>query len=117
MKFRKSMLSASIVTALMFAVSAQAQDTTSQNQTTSSNQNQKQNQKQKQTATGEQTNTNGQSNTQQLETIQVVGIRASLQKSLETKRNANASLMRSPPRTSANFQPPTWLKRWRRSLV
>ncbi|MGH8146335.1 MAG: TonB-dependent receptor [Rhodanobacteraceae bacterium] len=82
MKFRKSMLSASIAAALLFAATAQASGAPQQDQTTTNNQ--------QQTATGQQSGT--QSSVQKLGTIQVVGIRASLWKSLQTKRNANATV-------------------------
>ncbi|MGH8191445.1 MAG: TonB-dependent receptor [Rhodanobacteraceae bacterium] len=90
MKFRKSILSASIATALLFAATAQAQNTSPQNNGTNG-QPQSQTQTQTQTAaTGAQTNSGDQSNPQQLQTVQVVGFRASLMKSLETQRAANA---------------------------
>jgi len=57
MKYRKSILSAAIVTSLAFG--AHAQDATQQPQATATD----------------------------LDTVQVVGIRASLEKSLDTKRN------------------------------
>ena len=84
MKFRKSMLSASIATALLFAAAAQAQNASPQSSTDQSSP------QQKQTGNGQQTNSSHPSQVQQLQTIQVVGIRASLKASLETKRNANA---------------------------
>ncbi len=67
MKFRKSMLSASIAAALVFAATAQAQSASPQNQTG-----------------------NQQHQPQQLETVQVVGIRASQALSLDTKKEANS---------------------------
>ncbi|MGH8112062.1 MAG: TonB-dependent receptor plug domain-containing protein, partial [Rhodanobacteraceae bacterium] len=94
MKFRKSMLPASIAAALLFAGAAQAQGTSpqgaapdpQQTQTTSA-----------QDPAGQQAQTTDQSGTlqpqptpQELEAIQVVGFRASLMKSLETQRAANA---------------------------
>ncbi|MGH8154923.1 MAG: TonB-dependent receptor, partial [Rhodanobacteraceae bacterium] len=94
MKFRKSMLPASIAAALLFAGAAQAQGSSpqgaapdpQQTQTTSA-----------QDPAGQQAQTTDQSGTlqpqptpQELETIQVVGFRASLMKSLETQRSANA---------------------------
>jgi TonB-dependent receptor len=84
MKFRKSMLSASIATALLFAAAAQAQDATAQDQTTTD-------QQQAQT-TDQQTSSSSQSDTQQLQAVQVVGIRASLWQSLQTKRAADATV-------------------------
>ncbi|HEX7324551.1 MAG TPA: TonB-dependent receptor [Rhodanobacteraceae bacterium] len=82
MKMRKSMLSASIAAALLFAATAQAQNPASQSPNAASGQAQ---------TTTSQTQTSGtSSNPQELQTITVVGIRASLMKSLETKRAANA---------------------------
>ena len=83
MKFRKSMLSASIATALLFAAAAQAQGATAQDQTTTD-------QQQAQT-TDQQTGSSSQTDSQQLQTVQVVGIRASLWQSLQTKRAADAT--------------------------
>ena len=86
MKFRKSMLSASIATALMFAAAAHAQDTAPQNQTTSGDQRQTQ-------ASSDQNNTQpGTETPQQLGTIQVVGVRAAQALSLETKKAANSQV-------------------------
>lgn len=67
MKYRKSVLSAAIVTCLGFVTHAHAQDAAAQ---------------EPQATTQEQV--------KELDTITVVGIRASLQKSLQTKRDANA---------------------------
>ncbi|HEX5353297.1 MAG TPA: TonB-dependent receptor [Rhodanobacteraceae bacterium] len=94
MKFRKSMLSASIAAALLFAAAAQAQGTSSQNQAP------KTDKQDTQTATGQQTQTTTSQNTkpgtnetpQQLGAIQVVGIRAAQALSLETKRAANSQV-------------------------
>src|SRR5690348_10085010 len=78
MKFRKSMLSASIATALMFAAAAQAQNASPQDQTTSDQQ---------------QTSQPGTKETpQQLGTIQVVGVRAAQALSIETKKAANSQV-------------------------
>ncbi|MDE2224374.1 MAG: TonB-dependent receptor [Xanthomonadaceae bacterium] len=83
MKFRKSMLSASIATALLFAAAAQAQNASPQNQTNNTDQSQaaknKQAAEQKQTA-------------QTLGTVQVVGVRAAQALSLETKKAANSQV-------------------------
>ena len=67
MCYRKSALSASILAAFLVAGTAVAQDTTNSSSSSSDS-----------------------NNPQQLQTITVTGIRASLQKSLETKRNADA---------------------------
>lgn len=85
MKFRKSMLSASIAAALMLAVAAQAQNAAPQNQTATNDQKQT-GQTTSQTTASQQ----DKQNMQQLQAIEVVGIRASLMKSLQTKRAANA---------------------------
>jgi iron complex outermembrane recepter protein len=93
MKCNKTMLSASIAAALLFTVSAQAQDTAPQNGATPSS-----DQQQPQTATGQQAQTTAapgakpgtKETPQQLGTIQVVGLRASQALSLETKRDANS---------------------------
>ncbi len=69
MNIRKSMLSVSIIAALLISAQAAAQDDTS------SDSNKQQESRQQAT---------------DLSTIQVVGIRESLQKSLETKRNADS---------------------------
>ncbi|MGH8182496.1 MAG: TonB-dependent receptor [Rhodanobacteraceae bacterium] len=82
MKFRKSMLSASIATALLFAAAAQAQNASPQNQ---ADQQQPQAAKKNQTA-------NNKEGVQTLGTIQVVGIRASQSLSLETKKAANSQV-------------------------
>src|SRR5579875_1961803 len=93
MKFRKSMLSASIATALLVATAAQAQNTSSQDQTTSSS-----NPQQTQTTSGQQTQatTSAKPGTkatpQTLGTVQVVGIRAAQALSLETKKAANSQV-------------------------
>ena len=83
MKFRKSMLSASIATALLFAAAAQAQNASPQDQTGNSDQTQaakdKQAAQQKPTA-------------QTLGTVQVVGVRAAQALSLETKKAANSQV-------------------------
>ncbi|MGH8215511.1 MAG: TonB-dependent receptor plug domain-containing protein, partial [Rhodanobacteraceae bacterium] len=87
MKFRKSMLSASIATALLFAAAAQAQDSP-QGQTTTNDQ-----QQPPQTATDQQSDsaqTKKKDTVQQLETVQVVGVRAAQALSLETKKAANS---------------------------
>lgn len=86
MKFRKSMLSASIATALMFAAAAQAQNASPQNQTTSTDQQQGQ-------TTSDQNSKPGTKETpQQLGTIQVVGVRAAQALSIETKKAANSQV-------------------------
>ena len=83
MKLRKSMLSASIATALMFAAAAQAQNASPQ--TTSTDQQQSQ--------TSDQNTKPGTKETpQQLGTIQVVGVRAAQALSLETKKAANSQV-------------------------
>jgi iron complex outermembrane receptor protein len=80
MKFRKSMLSASIATALMFAAAAQAQNASPQDQTPSDQQQ-------------SQTSQPGTKETpQQLGTIQVVGVRAAQALSIETKKAANSQV-------------------------
>lgn len=66
MKYRKSVLSAAIVTCLGFVAHVQAQEATAQDQTTPEEQ------------------------VKELDTVTVVGIRASLQQALQTKRDANA---------------------------
>ncbi|TWI05897.1 TonB-dependent receptor [Luteimonas cucumeris] len=71
MKYRRSVLSAAIVTCLGFATHAHAQDTPAQDSTA------------QETAPQQQPTT-------ELETITVTGIRASLQQALQTKRDANA---------------------------
>lgn len=71
MTHRKTMLSASIVAALMFAASAQAQNAEPQSDT------------------GEQSKTQKRT-VQELQAVQVVGISASLQQSLQIKRSANS---------------------------
>lgn len=78
MKFRKSMLSASIATALMFAAAAQAQNASPQDQTPSDQQQASQ--------------PGTQETPQQLGTIQVVGVRAAQALSIETKRAANSQV-------------------------
>jgi iron complex outermembrane receptor protein len=78
MKFRKSMLSASIATALMFAAAAQAQNASPQDQTPSDQQQASQ--------------PGTQETPQQLGTIQVVGVRAAQALSLETKKAANSQV-------------------------
>jgi len=80
MKLRKSMLSASIATALMFAAAAQAQNASPQDQTTSDQQQ-------------SQASQSGTKETpQQLGTIQVVGVRAAQALSLETKKASNSQV-------------------------
>jgi iron complex outermembrane receptor protein len=81
MKFRKSMLSASIATALLFAAAAQAQNASPQTSNTDQSQTAKDGQAadQKQTA-------------QTLGTVQVVGVRAAQALSLETKKAANSQV-------------------------
>lgn len=83
MKFRKSMLSASIATALLFAAAAQAQSASPQNQTNNTDQSQAA--KDKQAADQKQT-------AQTLGTVQVVGVRAAQALSLETKKAANSQV-------------------------
>ena len=83
MKFRKSMLSASIATALLFAAAAQAQNASPQNQTGSTDQSQAA--KDKQAADQKQT-------AQTLGTVQVVGVRAAQALSIETKKAANSQV-------------------------
>ena len=85
MKFRKSMLSASIATALMFAAAAQAQNASPQNPTNSTDQQQSQAAKDKQAADQKQT-------AQTLGTVQVVGVRAAQALSIETKKAANSQV-------------------------
>ena len=80
MKFRKSMLSASIATALMFAAAAQAQNASPQDQTPSD----QQQSQAVQPGTKE--------TPQQLGTIQVVGVRAAQALSIETKKAANSQV-------------------------
>jgi len=84
MKFRKSMLSASIATALLFAAAAQAQNASPQGQSTANDQ--------PQAGTGAQTDSTQKKKetVQQLQTIQVVGVRAAQALSLETKKAANS---------------------------
>lgn len=84
MKFRKSMLSASIATALLFAAAAQAQSASPQDQSTTTGQ------QGTQAANDQQQPAQGQSTSKTLQAVQVVGFRASLMKSLETKRAADA---------------------------
>src|SRR5690348_4008194 len=80
MKFRKSMLSASIATALMFAAAAQAQNASPQDQTPSDQQQ-------------SQTSQPGTKETpQQLGTVQVVGVCAAQALSIETKKAANSQV-------------------------
>jgi iron complex outermembrane receptor protein len=76
MKFRKSMLSASIATALLFAATAQAQNAAPQDQT------------------GDQQGqaTTQQQKLQQLETVQVVGIRNAAALSLELQKAAVSNI-------------------------
>lgn len=86
MKLRKSMLSASIATALMFAAGAHAQGAAPQNQATSGDQQQAQ-------APSDQNTKPGTKETpQQLSTIQVVGVRAAQALSIETKKAANSQV-------------------------
>jgi len=86
MKFRKSMLSASIATALMFAAAAQAQNASPQTQTTTTDQ------QQNQTSSDQNTKPATKATPQQLGTIQVVGVRAAQALSLETKKAANSQV-------------------------
>lgn len=80
MKHRKTLLAASILAALCLGSTAYAQDTSA---------NQDQSSQQSQNDSGD--NDNGQNdNVTKLGTIEVTGIRASMRKSLQTKRNANA---------------------------
>lgn len=76
MTYRKSMLSASIVAALLFTGAAFAQDTPAPQQTPTS-------------TTTAQDRADANADAQDLEGVVVTGIRASMQKSLQTKRNAN----------------------------
>ena len=85
MKLRKSMLSASIATALMFAAGAHAQGAAPQNQTTSGDQQQAQ-------APSDQNKPGTKETPQQLSTIQVVGVRAAQALSIETKKAANSQV-------------------------
>jgi iron complex outermembrane receptor protein len=80
MKFRKSMLSASIATALLFAAAAQAQNASPQSQNSDTDQQQAQANKDKKDTL------------QTLGTVQVVGVRAAQALSLETKRAANSQV-------------------------
>ncbi|WIG56229.1 MAG: N-acetylglucosamine-regulated TonB-dependent outer membrane receptor [Rhodanobacteraceae bacterium] len=86
MKFRKSMLSASIATALLFAAAAQAQNASPQGQSND--------QQQPQAGAGTQTDSTQKKKdtVQQLETIQVVGVRAAQALSIETKKAANSQV-------------------------
>jgi iron complex outermembrane receptor protein len=81
MKFRKSMLSASIATALMFAAAAQAQNASPQT-----------NPNDQQSQTDQRTKPGTKETPQQLSTIQVVGIRAAQALSLETKKASNSQV-------------------------
>lgn len=83
MKFRKSMLSASIATALLFAAAAQAQNASPQNRT--SNGDQSQTAKDKQPAQQKES-------AQTLGTVQVIGVRAAQALSIETKKAANSQV-------------------------
>lgn len=85
MKLRKSMLSASIATALMLAAGAHAQGVAPQNQTTSGDQQQAQ-------APSDQNKPGTKETPQQLSTIQVVGVRAAQALSIETKKAANSQV-------------------------
>ena len=87
MKLRKTILASSIVAALCFTAAAYAQDTSS---TSAQDTQQTTAPEPPQTAAQQQANPQTQAPPQTLGTIQVIGIRASLQKSLETKRNADA---------------------------
>src|SRR5699024_163513 len=81
MTYRKTMLSASIVAALMFTGAAFAQDAgTSQTTTT----------EQQQTTQDNPSSNKDQQKATKLKGVVVVGIRASMQKSLAAKRNADA---------------------------
>jgi iron complex outermembrane receptor protein len=86
MKFRKSMLSASIATALLFAAAAQAQNASPQGQSND--------QQQPQAGAGAQTDSTQKKKdtVQQLETVQVVGVRAAQALSIETKKAANSQV-------------------------
>lgn len=86
MTYRKSMLSASIIAALMFTGAAIAHDNPATAQ--QPNMNPAPSQAQQQDAQG--TASSDQNKATELGAVVVTGIRASLQKSLETKRNANA---------------------------
>lgn len=82
MKFRKSMLSASIATALMFAAAVQAQNAPQQAGQTD--------QQQGQAASDQGAKPGTKETPQQLGTIQVVGVRAAQALSLETKKASNS---------------------------
>ncbi|HEY9110182.1 MAG TPA: TonB-dependent receptor [Rhodanobacteraceae bacterium] len=86
MKLRKSMLSASIAAALMFATAAQAQNASPQNQTTATDQ------QQNQTSPAQNPRPGAEENPQRLGTIQVVGVRAAQALSLETKKAADSQV-------------------------
>jgi iron complex outermembrane receptor protein len=86
MKFRKSMLSASIATALLFAAAAQAQGAAPQDQTTPNDQ------QQNQTPSDRSSQPGTRENPQQLGTVQVVGVRAAQALSLETKKAADSQV-------------------------
>ncbi len=85
MTYRKSMLSASIIAALMFTGAAIAHDNPASKADAPAGQAQ---------ATQDQSqnnrNTPNEKNAQNLKSVVVVGIRASMQQSLQTKRNADA---------------------------
>lgn len=83
MKFRKSMLSASIATALLFAAAAQAQNASPQNQTTGTDQAQ---------AASDKNPAEQKPTAQTLGTVQVVGVRAAQALSIETKKASNSQV-------------------------
>jgi iron complex outermembrane receptor protein len=78
MSHRKTLLAASVIAGLCLSMSLQAQDATQTNSSSNNTQ-----------STNPQQQANP-SQAKQLEAVTVVGIRASLQQSLETKRNADA---------------------------
>ncbi|WP_267226077.1 TonB-dependent receptor [Dyella silvae] len=80
MSHRKTLLAASIIAGLCLSMSLQAQDATQTNSASSNSNTQSANPQQQANP----------SQAKQLEAVTVVGIRASLQQSLETKRNADA---------------------------
>ena len=86
MKFRKSMLSASIATALLFAAAAQAQNASPLNQASNTDQQQTQSSKAKAKKAAENQNVTT------LGAVQVVGIRLSQALSLETKKASNSQI-------------------------
>jgi TonB-dependent receptor len=92
MKVSKSMLSASIATALLFAAAAQAQSASPQDQATTNDAQPAPAAQAQATGQTQAAAANGQSEPQTLGTIEVVGFRASLMKSLQTKRAADATV-------------------------